>query len=234
MNKRQENKLTMYEGVLSLLRENEAKIQSIAKFKDAVAEFDTVIGMLKSKSIEVKKATAGKTASKHSAEDGLVECLLTVCPALYLYGADQNNPEIKERVDITESSLRKMRDTELGLYGTEIADMAEAHSKNAEPFGLTPEKITEIKAKAKAYSDSIGSRESSVSGRIGSHSSMNSLFGRADVLLNEDMDRYMEQFRPLDTEFYDKYFAARVIKDIGVRHKPEDAEPAPAAAQASE
>ncbi len=50
MNKRLENKLTMYEGVLSLLRENDAKI--------------------------------------------------------------------KERANITESKLRKMRDTELASYGT--------------------------------------------------------------------------------------------------------------------
>ena len=45
----------------------------------------------------------------------------------------------------------------------------------------------------------------------------------------------MELLRSSDTEFYNKYFAARVIKDMGVRHKanaPAPGTPAPAAVPA--
>jgi hypothetical protein len=50
-----------------------------------------------------------------------------------------------------------------------------------------------------------------------------------DELLNEKIDRYMELRRSSDMEFYNKYFAACVIKDMGVRHKanaPASATPA--------
>jgi hypothetical protein len=50
------------------------------------------------------------------------------------------------------------------------------------------------------------------------------LFYTVDELLSEEFDRYMELLRPTETEFYNSYFAARVVKETGVRHKPVDPE----------
>ena len=65
--------------------------------------------------------------------------------------------------------------------------------------------------------------------RIGARGTMADLFDKVAELLNEEFDRYMELLRSTETEFYNKYFAARVVKDIGVRHKANaPAPPAPA------
>jgi hypothetical protein len=55
---------------------------------------------------------------------------------------------------------------------------------------------------------------------------MEDLFIKADGILEEEIDPGMELIRGSNTELYNDYFSARVIKDLGIRHKPETA-PAP-------
>ena len=121
-----------------------------------------------------------------------------------------------------------MRDTELASFGNAVAELSTANVQGVVPFGITAGKIAELKTKADAYSAAIGARESSVADRKGARGSMSDLFDKADELLNEEFDRYMELLRPTETELYNKYFSARVVKDTGVRHKANGETPAPA------
>ncbi|MDD8018847.1 MAG: hypothetical protein PHP42_10780 [Bacteroidota bacterium] len=229
MNKRQENRLTMYEGLLTLLQTNDAKVKSVGGFSQAVTELTAMVNELKTKSTEVNGATAGKTQTKYNAEDALVSLLLPICSAVYLHGRKQNNAEIKEKAHMTESRLRSMRDTELAAFGGVIADLATANAEGVAAFGITAEKVTELIAKAQAYSTAIGVRESSVAERKGARGSMSDLFDKADELLSEEIDRFMEMLRANETEFYNMYFSVRVVKDTGARHRTNgDPVPAPA------
>jgi hypothetical protein len=136
-----------------------------------------------------------------------------------------------ERAATTETRLRAMRDTELGSYGSEIADVAAGNSQGISPVGITAEKIADLKAKAEAYTTSIGARESSIAGRKGARGALNEFFSNIDEQISEEIDNYMELIRPAEPEFYNKYYAAKTIKETGVRHRQE--EPAPAAAGAA-
>jgi hypothetical protein len=127
-----------------------------------------------------------------------------------------------------------MRDTELASFGGSIADLAEENASAVAPLGITAETIADLKAKAHAYTAAIGARESSVAERKGVRGSMNDLFDKADELLNEDFDRYMELMRPTNTELYNKYFSARVVKDMGMRHRPNATPPPPVPAPAQQ
>ncbi|MFA5834357.1 MAG: hypothetical protein WDA22_12850 [Bacteroidota bacterium] len=219
MNKRNENRLTMYEGLLTLFQANGAKVQTVGGFPDAVAEFSLIISSLKVKSAEVDSVAVGKTNSKYSAEEVLVEAVLPMMAALYLYGRKQKNEELLAFTNISETKLRSKRDTELAKYGNAIADFAATHAKGLASFKITSAMITDLKTKSEAYNTAIGVRESSVVDRKGARETMNELFEKADELLNEEFDRFMELLRTKESEFYNKYFTARVIKDTGIRHK---------------
>ena len=219
MNKRNENRLTMYEGLLSLFQANAAKVQAVGGFPDAVAEFSSLISTLKLKSAEVDSIAVGKTNSKYSAEEVLVEAILPMMSALYLYGRKQKNEELLAFTNISETKLRTKRDTELAKYGNAIAELAAANAKGLASFKITSTMISDLKTKSETYNSAIGARESSVVDRKGARETMNELFEKADELLNEEFDRFMELLRTTQSEFYNKYFTARVIKDTGVRHK---------------
>ena len=199
-----------------------------------MTEFAGIVSALKAKSVEVDIATVGKVAAKYNAQESLAAVLLPVCSALYVFGRRQKSAEIQGRANISETRLRHMRDTELASFATALTDLATENSPGLAAHGISAENLADLKAKTEAYSAAIGAREVSVADRKGARGTMNDLFDKADELLHEELDRYMEMLRPTETELYNKYFSARVVKDLGIRHRPAVeptvASPAPAVA----
>jgi len=225
MNKREENKLTSYEGITKFFQDEVETVNSVPVLKESVIDFTITVESIRSKSAESKNASTGKTAVKNQAEDALIAALLPVASALYIYAQKKNDVELKAKAKVTESGLRLMRDTELVSRGEDIATLAEGIATNLAPFNITAETIAILRAKAQAYLASIGARESSVAGRIGARTSMEDLFVKADEILSEELDLAMELIRATNTQFYNEYFTLRVVKDTGVRHKPEPPQP---------
>jgi hypothetical protein len=221
MNKRQENKFTMYEGIFTFLRTNTETVNSVPMLKDSVDEFSSVIVALRLKSTEVSNTSTGKTAVKSQAEDDLVSILLPVAAGLFVFAKKQNNVELKEKAKLTESHLRTIRDTELASKGDMIATLAIGQVDNLVRAGVTEEMIADLNAKVQAYRSALGARESSVAERMGARTTMEDLFAKVDGILEEEIDPAMELIRTSKTQFYNEYFALRVIKDMGVRHRPE-------------
>jgi hypothetical protein len=233
MNKRQENKLTMYEGLLVLLQNHTGKTQSVGGFAESVTELAAIVSDIKTKSVEVDIATVGKVAAKCSAQEALVAALLPFCAVLHVLGRKQNNAEIQGRTNVSESRLNAMRDTELASYATALIDLASANLQGITPNGIGQERIDDLKSKTDAYAMTIGVHEASVAERIGARGRMSEMFDNADDLLREELDRYMELLRPTEVEFYNKYFSARLVRDTGVRHRNGDAAAIPATAAAT-
>jgi hypothetical protein len=221
----------MYEGVSTLFRTNSETVNSIQVLKDSVSEFESTMDTIRSKSAEVNNASTGKTAAKIKAEDELTSILLPVAAGLFVYAKKQNDTELKEKAKVTESGLFLMRDTELAGKGEEIANLAAKYTADLPIAGITEKMISDLKSKSDAYRVALGSRESSVAERIGARTSMQDLFVKADDILEEEIDPAMELVRGSNTQFYNEYFAARVIKDLGIRHRQQATAPAAAPAK---
>ena len=188
-----------------------------------------MVGKIKVKAGEKAEATSGKTAAKYLAEDELIMAVMPVAGSLVIFGRRTNDMTLKEKAAVTESGLRKMRDTELSTKARSIYELAASRAVDLEPIGVTAAKLTALKGKIDSYDEKSMARESSVSERMGASQSLVDLFKEADGLLDEEIDGFMEHLRGDYPQFYNEYFAARQIKDVGTRHRP--AEPAPPPAQ---
>lgn len=228
MNKNQENKLTMYEAVSTLLKDNAAIVSSVVAMQSAATTLASSIQRIKDKGQEKTTVTAGKTQTKREAEDALVLAALEIAAALFAYARRTKNNELKEIADVTETKLRRMRDTELGAKAKTIHQRANAEVANLGDYSVTAEKLAELQTLITDYIVATGQRESSVAERSGATQALAALFDETDELLYDDLDRLMETVRSTETDFYNEYFAARVIKDIGLG-KGATKPPAPAA-----
>ena len=224
MNKAQENKLTMHESVDSLLNNNAEKTAEIPAFDVSITSFRADLAELKKKSLVYENATAGKSESKWSAEDDLIESLLPVASALNVIAMRNKNPELREIANVTETFLRRLRDTELVSKSKAVLAAGNENAAELVKFGITAERITDLGAKIDAYEKSIGGRESSVAERMGARQGVIELFAKVDDDL-EELDNLMELVRTKYPDFYNEYQAARTVKETGVRHRK--AEPAP-------
>jgi hypothetical protein len=122
MIKRLESKHKMYEGVISLLKENEALVNANKEFASSVSAFSETVKEIGAKDVQTVKASKGKTATKHNAEEELIEILAAVCSGLFLVGRKKKDMSIMERTDISENGLDRLRDTELANFSTDMAE----------------------------------------------------------------------------------------------------------------
>ena len=78
--------------------------------------------------------------------------------------------------------------------------------------------LDDLKSQIAAYDAATKQVSSGMAERVGARTAVSDLFIQADQILKDELDRMMQFFRVGAPEFYNDYRAARVIKDIGVRH----------------
>ncbi len=229
MTKDEENQLTMIESTTSLLDANADKL-TLPALKTAAGELDGVLLKIMEKVKETMTATAGKAQTKANAEDALLNELMVVAKGLLAYGYKVGNQEIIEKAKVTESQLRHTRDTEFVAKARTIEELARENTAELANFGITAESLDSLKGKIDSFEKALGDRESSVARRKGARLSFYDYLDQAKGLLENVIDNLMEPFRKSDPQFYNEYMEARVVKDVGLRHR-EAPPPQPQPAQ---
>jgi hypothetical protein len=214
MNDRQENKLTMYRAVETLLDNNAAKTGPITALATAITNFKNLIGEIDTAEQEKQTATTGKTASKGEAEAILISEAVTIAAALKALGSVANDKELIEVGGETKSSLYGTRDTDLVTKTQLIHDFANTNALPLADYGITPAMITSLQTRITNFNGALGTREESVALRVAAGAEVESFFKDADNVLLNQMDTIMEVFRESDTQFYNEYKNARVIRDL--------------------
>ncbi len=120
MTKRNENRLTMYEGLLTLLQVNSSRVQTIPGFASGVEDLNALVDAIKAKSTEVITVGAGKTDAKNNAADALIETAMPVVSGLHIFARRGKNAELKSLTNVSEYKLRRKRDTDLVQFGNSL------------------------------------------------------------------------------------------------------------------
>lgn len=78
--------------------------------------------------------------------------------------------------------------------------------------------LDDLKARIGACETATRDAASEMAERVRAKSAVNDLFAKAYIVLKDELEHLMQIFRLTESEFYNDYRAARVIKDVGVRH----------------
>ena len=84
-----------------------------------------------------------------------------------------------------------------------------------------PSDLTTFRTEIDAFTASKTNIGTGKAERTGTRSSLTECFAEVDTLLTGTIDKLMEGFRKKDPEFYNAYWSARVIRDIGGSHTKE-------------
>ena len=216
MTRQHENKLTMYFAIQTFLENNAAKIGGLAALVTVVGLFKALVTKIKDKMKEIDQAATGKTKVKAEAEEALLDELIPAISALGAYAHAEGKTELEAKADVSESTFRRMRDTEVVPKATGLADLLEQNIAHLADYGVTAEAVASVRVKIEAFASSIGEKESGISERTGARKALFDLFDEADVLLERRLDPLMENFRKKDLELYNSYGNARSIKKLGI------------------
>ncbi|MGD1046695.1 MAG: hypothetical protein ABR936_15410 [Bacteroidota bacterium] len=232
MNKKQENKQTMWEAILKLFNQNKAKVDANPGFASSVAALVQTTDAARKKISEADNAIKGKAQEKAAAEDALIATLVPVLAALRIHAHKENHSELWMKVDLSPSDLKGMRDTALKDVAVMLIALANEYTTDLVQHGIGKDKLDDLQKKADTYFDALSQRLGGEAVRGGARAAADELVSQVDQILTREIDDYMEMMQESDPEFYNTYWSVRHIRDTGIRHRSKPA-PAPVAELAS-
>lgn len=151
MNKKQENKQTMWEAIIKLLDLNKEKVDAIPAFAESVVRLRQVMDSARRKIAEADNIMKGKAQEKMQAENELISMLVPVLAAIRVHAHKDGKAELEKKVDLTPTDLKEMRDTELKDSAVTLIALANEYASDLVQHGVKSETLTELQTKADAY-----------------------------------------------------------------------------------
>jgi hypothetical protein len=222
MRKTESNKLTMYSGVIAVMESNADIYTDTPVIVESLNEFKTVVEQIKNKDMDFKGRTKDETADKHIKEETLVMLVLKIANALYVLGVRTKNSELQINAKVTKSGLVSARDTLLVNKAMQILTFANSYKDSLVNYGIGETKISEAQTALDEFNAAAGSQAEEQAGSVASREELTQFFQKADALLKDELDPMIEMYEDVDSNFYNSYLAARVIKDLGIGKKSRE------------
>lgn len=221
MTRTEMNKLAMYHAVDAVFDVYQPVIEAYLPLNGAVASFKNNLSAITIRNLE-HSGTSGATAAKNTAIAAMIEKGYSIANALFLYGRKAGDEEIKAVCRLTQSDFNHFNETELEKCCTTILTLAQAHAAELVTYRISSDDITSLQTSLETYRKKSDIKDDKSAGSKVAREVLFQLFASIDETLKEDTDRMMEGVKSDNIDFYNKYFAARVIKDIGGSHNKTD------------
>jgi len=228
MTQSEENKSNMYNATEVVLKNNDSIIAEVPALGEVHTDLQALIEQIAAKNSELVGATEGKTSVKGKAINELISTILPITSAVKAYAARNNLLELRAKADYTESAFKHLTHAELPVKVKSIKDAAQGVLASLANYGMTQAKLDLVDLKLEALKNATGNKDVSFTDRSATRVALTKLFEKTDALLNEEADMIVEVLKESQPDFYNQYFAARVIKDLGGSHtKPADEDKTP-------
>jgi len=201
---------------------------------NAVLAFANNVTLLKNKIDEIeliKEAQetdiTGWAMDKKAKKLDIVKKAMVMAGGPKAYGLASSNNVLVQEVSYTRSELKKDRDTDFTTKVRVIFNKAKANKVELVNYGITDAMITAFDALIAEYEAMVQDPRSKIAERKSATKQLDVLMDEAEDIV-EIMDGMVEQYAESNPDFYNSYKAARIIVDVGIRHKkPEPPPPTP-------
>jgi len=155
----------------------------------------------------------GITVNKKNLREALIQQLMPVVAALYVFAQEDDDPELEARVDFEISDLRDMRDTELLDAAQNLIDDGNANIGALGDYGIDAAYMTTTGNALGAYSAVIAKPTTAIVTRSVATANMEQIIRQGQDHLNEKMDKMINLWRFSEPDFFNGYFEARKIRN---------------------
>ncbi|MFA6978164.1 MAG: hypothetical protein WC209_02485 [Ignavibacteriaceae bacterium] len=228
MNQNEENKSNMYNAVEAVFIGNASIVAEIPALGEVHTDLQSLIAEIETTDGELMKTTEGKISVKSKAIEELIASIVPIAAAARAYAVRKKLVELRAAVDYSENQLKHLTQVELPIKVKNIKDAAHAVLSDLASYGMTQAKFDLVDAKLTALKSASGKKNTGFTDHVAIRKTLSELFEKADDLLQSEADDIVEVLKESKLSFYNQYFAARVIKDLGGSHtKPNDEDKTP-------
>ena len=207
----------MFVGVRAYLDDHSTGYEDNEEFNEHISSFKSALQEIAGKEDERSKATLGKVKNKTNLRKSVTNQALAISGAIYAFAKKTGNVSLTESVKYRKTDFNKFRDAGLEIELRSLKDIASQFNAEISRYGISEDNINAFENEINKYSAALGDKNTGSATKQGAKKSMKSMFITADSLV-DSIDRFMENYKISDRDFYDGYKAARVVKDLGIRH----------------
>ena len=208
----------MFQTTLAFLDSNNSVWSAITAFADAVARAKTGVQAINDASDSQQTPITGVTADKAQARSDLEDKTLAIADQLSALSVKNGDNDLGAQVEMTKSSLDKLQDTDLEQTAERVASLANDNIAALAGYGLTAADVTALNDLRTAFAGMKTAPRQKAADRKAQTISIPELLANVRSIFRNEIDKMMTPFKKSNADFYNGYFAARVIVDRSATH----------------
>ncbi len=215
----------MFDTTVAFLDTNNAIWNGTPAFADAVIRVKAAVGAVDTAADQQQTPTTGVAGDKADARNDLEEKTLMMADQLAALAAKNGDNTLGAQVEMTKSSLDKLQDSDLEQTAERVANLANTNMAALAAYGITAADATALTTAKTTFSGmKTAPREAAVQ-RSAQTTSIPQLINDARSIFRNEIDKLMTKFKKSNNDFYNGYFAARVIVNRAATQKPKPTPP---------
>lgn len=218
MTDRQENTQSMHYAVKKINEENQSIVDSVSALKLAALDFNAKIIEIDNLKEIQGLVSKGYTEDKAFRKVEMVDAGVIIIGAASAYARVVKNLPLLENINFSRSELLYARDQDSYSKCEIVSNAVEPLMQDLTNYGLTPDDLDNFIGKINAFKEAVQNPRAAIVDRKSATEQLVEKFKEAKDLLLV-MDGIVRQFKTSQVNYYNAYFAAREIIDLGVRHK---------------
>lgn len=212
MQKRQEDKLGMYDSVANHNIQQAKLIEErYPALHNGYRALNTTVAAIRSTAQLYKEATKGQTAVKNEQKAQMAAFNSQVAGAIFAWASDNKNTVLQEKVRYSITDLLKMRDEELVNANEMLYAMINENQANLIPYGISKDVADAYKLAMENYKSAVPAPRNAVAMRKAYKDKLKELFKEADNILKNKIDKLVLPLKKDNPEYWSAYKANRRI-----------------------
>ena len=222
MQKKTENKIRMFKAVRQVLLNFVDVWKANLGFKETADDFEKGVKAVDDIRTQSDTPTNGITDDKEVMYEDLVDSIMELSGPFASLAKRASNKELVGKVSFTDSYLKSLTENELAQKGKDLAQLALQYKEGLTRYNVAEVSIKALNDQATAFGAKIPEPRETVSVRVSAKISLNQLIRTNSLLLKEELDGLVDQYRRSNPDFWNAYFTARKIVDYGIRHEKKE------------
>lgn len=219
------NRINMYVVVLETCKRHEGEWAGIPKFVSAVNDLESALNEINAIALSHSTKTLGVSSYKTQKLKQLYARIDEIHGAYRALADDTGDPGLKIRNGYTVTTLRRMNAIALKTHISRVAEDLIETGDLLEPYGVDNTHIGEVLQLIEESKVIISKPRNAIVERKNLTANMDAKAAAIDRIVKERMDNMVRLFKRSLPEFFQEYFAARIIINSGVRHNNSTIDP---------
>lgn len=206
-----ENKLSMYEAVSELLKQQQNVIANLPALNNVVIDFNNKLNLLHTAARNQMKTSKGITLDKQKAKNALVEKMVIISKGTIAYLSSTDNNASENLVKLSASSIERERDTLIAERCRLALIEIETQLPNLSDYGIEQVDIDEANDLILQYEALVAAPRNAVVARKNATEAIETIVAQIDALLTKQIDGLLAVVGKDNKEVSNLYSKARKI-----------------------